>query len=129
MEKEKLLEYLKDNTNILRTMVLEVNSYNGHLDYLDYYENDDYFFETFYDNRTIEAVRAVCYGDYNYTDDYVKINDYGNLDSCSEFEYEEELKSYAEEILDEFLELYKEHNVSIYDDELKENVDEYLEGE
>ena len=49
MEKEKLLEYLKDNTNILRTMVLEVNSYNGHLDYLDYYENDDYFFETFYD--------------------------------------------------------------------------------
>lgn len=45
------------------------------------YENDDEFFETFFNGKTIDAVRAVCYGEYHYYDTYVKFNAYGNLES------------------------------------------------
>ena len=34
----------------------------------------------------MEAIRATYYGDYNYNDEYVKFNGYGNIDSYSEYE-------------------------------------------
>lgn len=129
MKKDELIEYLKDHVELLSSMARDVNSYDGSLDYLDYWENDDEFFEVFYPNKTIEAVRAVCYGNYNYSDDYVRIDVYGNLESCSEYEYFAELRDNAEEILDEFIELYKENNVDAYNDKFKEMLDEYIEGE
>ena len=45
------------------------------------YSNDEEFFEIFFANRVIEAVRAVSYGDYSYQHEYVKFNGYGNLES------------------------------------------------
>ena len=70
---EKILEKLKDNLSYeeLKDMVYEVNCWNGYLDDLYYYENDEYFFEMMFENKVDEAVRAVCYGDYNYMDEYV----------------------------------------------------------
>ncbi|MEX5585797.1 hypothetical protein, partial [Pseudomonas lurida] len=50
--------------------------------------------------KPMEAVRAVFYGDYRYTDDYVKFDGYGNLESASEYKVEEELKENIEEIMD-----------------------------
>jgi hypothetical protein len=47
------------------------------------YSNDEDFFNTFFDNRVLEAVRAVVYGDYNYSHDWVKFNGYGNLESTN----------------------------------------------
>jgi hypothetical protein len=47
------------------------------------FTNDDDFFATFFDGDTIGAVRAVSYGDYNYSHNYVKFNGYGNLESFS----------------------------------------------
>ena len=55
---------------------------------MQYYVNNEYFFKEMFGDKVDEAVRAVCYGDYNYMDDYVRFNGYGNLDSCSEYEYE-----------------------------------------
>lgn len=69
-----------------------------------------------------DAVRAVCYGDYNYMDDYVRFNVYGNLESFTEYDYEEELKSYIDEIVDRLIE--EKGNITIYDDELKEMLEE-----
>ena len=126
--KNGILEYLKDHVELASSMARDVNSYDGSLDYLEYWENDDYFFEIFYPNKTIEAVRAVCYGSYNYMDDYVRINEYGNLDSCSEFEYLHLIEDNIEEILDRFIELYKDNNIDIYDNEAKEKINEYLES-
>ncbi|WZL56280.1 hypothetical protein SP3_00221 [Bacillus phage fHSPT3] len=48
----------------------------------------------------MEAVRAAIYGDYRYTDDYVKFDGYSNLVSVSEYDMEEELKENIEEIMD-----------------------------
>lgn len=47
--------------------------------------NDEEFFSTYFDNDTIGAVRAVSYGSYNYSHNYVKFNGYGNLESFSYF--------------------------------------------
>jgi len=107
----------------LKQMANDVNSWNGQLESLQYYENDEYFFRDFFNNNVDEAVRAVCYGDYNYMDDYVKFNAYGNLDSCSQFEYDKEIEDNAEEIV----EAYIENIDDMYDDDLKKKIKDLLE--
>lgn len=128
MRKNTLIEYLKDNTDTTRDLVREVNSWDGSLEDFDYYDNDEYFFRDFFDGKVDEAVRAICYGDYTYTDDYVRFNAYGNLESKSEFGLRDELIEYAEEILDRVLELYEKNKITIYDEDFEILVDEYLEG-
>ena len=49
------------------------------------YDNDEHFFATYFENDTIGAVRAVSYGNYNYSHNFVKFNGYGNLESFSYF--------------------------------------------
>ncbi len=46
------------------------------------FDNDEEFWDNFI--NTNDAVRAVCYGNYNYTDKYVMFDDYGNLLSMDE---------------------------------------------
>lgn len=107
---DKLLEKLKEELSIdeLKEMSRDVNCYDGRLDFLDYYENDEYFFRDFFGDKVDEAVRAVCYGNYEYMDDYVRFNAYGNLDSCSEYEYEKEIEEYAAEIIEDYVEIIDE---------------------
>lgn len=116
---------MKENFTIdeLREMVGEVNSLSGELDYLDYQENDEEFFNIYFYNKPDEAVRATYYGDYNYMDDYVRFNAYSNLESCSELEYEKELENYQEEIIDAYYENINEMD----NNELKNKVKKYME--
>lgn len=44
------------------------------------YENDEEFFEMCF-TKPIDAVRAVAFGDYRYTDSYVRFDGYANLES------------------------------------------------
>lgn len=108
-----------DNSQ-LRDMVSQVNSYDGSLENLEYYENDDDFFNTYFSNNVIEAVRAVSFGDYNYSDDYVRLDAYGNLESASEYEYYSELENYADEIAERYLELVESGDI----DDVAEVIDE-----
>ena len=48
--------------------------------------NDDEFFEIFF-SKSIDAVRAVHFGDYNWSHDYVMFDGYGNLQSYSYLDY------------------------------------------
>ena len=50
--------------------------------------NDEDFFNLFFEGKPMEAVRAASYGHYNYADDWVWFNAYGNLESG---DYEEQL--------------------------------------
>lgn len=104
----------------LRDMVAYVNGYDGSLENLEYYENDDDFFNTYFSNNVIEAVRAVSFGDYNYSDDYVRLDAYGNLESASEYEYYSELENYADEIAERYLELVESGDI----DDVAEVIDE-----
>ena len=108
---EETLEQIKNmliESGKLRDIVQNLNSYNGCLDYLDYWENGEDFFRTFYEDDIDGAVRAVCYGDYTYTDEYVIINAYGNLDSCSEYEYQNLLEESVDDIADNLIELWED---------------------
>ena len=121
------MERLKEELTLeeLKEMARDVISWNGSLDWLDYYENDEYFFEMMFGTKVDDAVRAVCYGDYNYMDDYVRFDGYGNLQSCSQYEYEQEIEDNAEEIIDAYLENIDD----MYDDELKKKIKGILEEE
>lgn len=102
-----------DNSQ-LRDMVSQVNSYDSSLENLEVYENDDDFFNTYFNNNVIEAVRAVSFGEYNYSDEYVKFNAYGDLASLSEYEYNELLEEYADEIAERYLELVESGDIEDY---------------
>ncbi|AYJ75640.1 hypothetical protein BSP18_006 [Bacillus phage BSP18] len=97
---EKVKAYLLNNMEELKDVVREVNSWNSSLEHLDYEYNDEEFFNVFFEGKPMEAVRAAIYGDYRYTDDYVKFDGYSNLVSVSEYDMEEELKENIEEIMD-----------------------------
>lgn len=97
---EKVEAYLLNNMEELKDVVREVNSWNSGLDHLDYQYNDEEFFNAYFEGKPMEAVGAAVYGDYVYTDDYVKFDGYGNLVSVSEYDMEEELKDNIDEIMD-----------------------------
>lgn len=129
MNKEKVLDYLKENVEVLRDLVIECNSWNGSLEDYYYYENDEDFFNTYFERNPNEAVRATYYGDYKYMDTYVRFNAYGNLKSASEWEVEKDLQEGAEEIFDTWYELYQDKNVDTYDNNLKKLLEEDEEDE
>ena len=125
MKKEKIREYLLNNEETLLDVVSELNSWNGCLENLEFWENDEEFFNTFFDNP-MEAIRATYYGDYNYNDDYVKFNGYGNIDSYSEYERIEEIKDNIDDIVENLIECY--YNIYI-NEELESLLLELLEEE
>lgn len=100
---ENLRNYLLNDLSELEEVVNEINSWNGSLEDLRVYSNDGEFFEIMFGGNAMEAVRASQYGNYNYNDDYVKFNGYGNLESFSEFEYEDLLKSNVDEIIESLM--------------------------
>ncbi len=103
-KKEQLLNnYLYEETEKIRDLVRDSNCYNGVFDYLDYQDNDDEFFNIYYSNNVIEAVRAVSYGEYSYYDDFVKLNDLGNLESIDKFKLANLLNNELKYIIDEIL--------------------------
>lgn len=105
------------NTNELdklMAMVQEVNSWNGELEYLDIWENDDEFFNTFFNSNPMEVARAVQFGDYNYNDEYVTFNGYGNLVSYTDYQVKELLKDYEAEIIESYNELVENGSIEDY---------------
>ena len=125
MKKEKIREYLLNNEETLLDVVSELNSWNGCLENLEFWENDEEFFNTFFDNP-MEAIRATYYGNYNYNDEYVKFNGYGNIDSYTEYERIEEIKDNIDDIVDNLIECY--YNIYI-NEELESLLLELLEEE
>ncbi|AGB62664.1 hypothetical protein [Bacillus phage phiAGATE] len=96
---EEVKAYLLENEDELRQTVNEVNSWNGALYHRhNWYDNDEEFFETYFTGRPAEAVRAVCFGEYSYGDDYVRYDEYENLVSADEYTIIREMKDDIEEI-------------------------------
>ena len=131
MKKENLLNEIKglllNDFNTLEEVVRELNSWNACLDYLEVYENDEEFFNMFFEGKPAEVARAIYYGDFNYNDEYIKFNGYGNLKTFSEYDYEELLKENIEEIIECLIE-YVGH-ISIYNEELDDLLAQYFEVE
>ena len=131
MKKEMLLNEIKglllNDLDTLKDAVRELNSWNACLDYLDVYNNDDEFFNMFFEGKPAELARAIYYGDFNYNDEYIKFNGYGNLETFSKYDYEELLEENIEEITENLIE-YAEY-ISIGNEELDDLLSQYFEVE
>ena len=123
---EDIKNYLLRNEEELRSIVQEINSYNGSLDNLNFYENDEDFFNTFFADNPMEVARATFYGNYKYCDQYVRFNGYGNLESFDEYEAMKEIKAYIDDIVTCLLECWEELYI---DDQLVELLEEEEEEE
>ena len=122
---ERIREYLLNDVEELEIIVKEINGWDGTLDWLEAYENDEEFFDVFFAN-TLDAIRSVQDGNYNYSDDLVRLDGYGNLESFDRWEYEDELKDNIDDIIERLLSVYYEIDVR---EELEELIEEYLEEE
>ena len=103
-----------NETEKLMAMVQEVNSWNGELEYLDIWENDGEFFHRFFNSNPMEVARAIQYGDYNYHDDYVTFDIYGNLVSYADYQVGELLIYCEAEIIESYNELVKDGSIEDY---------------
>lgn len=105
---DKKIEELKENFEFLRELITACNSWDGSLESYQVYEFDDDFFDTYFKSKQ-EAARATFFGTIdNWLDEYIRFNGYGNLESLSEYKYEQELKEGADEIIGRAEELEKE---------------------
>lgn len=136
MTREELIKTIVDEITIdeLGNILNDINSWDGSFEELRFEPNDEDFFNTYFENNVDEAVRAVCYGDYNYTDEYVRFNAYGNLESLDEWQVENEITSNATEIIERYLELlekepkYFDPN-DYLDTDLCELIEKHFSGE
>ena len=104
---EEIKNYLLNHIDEIGNIISDINSIDGSLEYLEYWINDDSFFNTFFCNP-MEAVRSSFYGDYHFCDNWVKFDGYGNLKSVNDYELENEYKYYIDEIVNALLEHYQE---------------------
>jgi hypothetical protein len=108
---KNLRSYLLENMEELKSLVWDINSWNGSLEYLEVWENDEYTINEIFTNP-YEALRSSYYGGYNINDDYFKFNAYGNIESLNNYDYEEELKDNIEEIIEALLEVYNHLDIN-----------------
>ena len=119
---EEIKNYLLNHVDEIGDIIIEINSIDNSLDFLEYWNNDEEFFNTFFANNPTEAVRSVYYGDYNYCDEFVKFNGYGNLESFNDYDLEKKYKDYIDDITKALIEHYQQ--ISICDDELIKLIEE-----
>lgn len=88
----------------LKEMVREVNSWDGSLGEFEYYEMEQ-INDLFHDMEPLEILRMAHFGNFEWQDEMFKINDLGNLDSCSEDYFITDLIDYSKEIVERYNEL------------------------
>ena len=123
--KEKIIKGLEElGTNDLLSLCKDICSYDGNLDQFDIfsmYELD----EILYSYKPTEIVNCIEFGDFHISDEYFRFNGYGNLESLSRSDIEEELDSYLGEIADyvkdgEYYDLLPDSIKQIIDDDEEE---------
>lgn len=97
-----LRHYLLTHFEELDELVTAIHAYNGELEHLVVYYNDEEFFETFFPNDPYKAVVTMEYEKYNQYDEYVKFNGYGNYESVSWYAYQTLLNDHIDEIITEY---------------------------
>lgn len=113
MNYERLKELIMNGVDekTLIEMVDYINGYNGYFDNLRVSYNDEDFFNTYFYNNPMEAVRSVSFGEYNFNDVYVRFNAYGNLETLDEYDLYRELRENKEDIIDEYLRLVEANSI------------------
>ena len=91
----------------LREMLQKVNGWDSSLEDYDYMEMEQ--LDAMLNGvEPTEVLRMAHFGEFNWSDDYFTINVYGNLESISEFEFEDMLKDNHDEIVERYNELLED---------------------
>jgi hypothetical protein len=93
------------------------------------YSNDANFFADYCNGNIMEAVRAVSYGYYTYTHDWVKINGYGNLETMEYLDSGdlcESVDTIAEHVAENFSDYDYLFDIDQDDEETDEDDDTHL---
>jgi hypothetical protein len=96
------------------------------------YDFDEMFFETFFsESSAIEVARAVYFGNIqNWSDDYIKFNGYGNLESMSTYDVIEDTEKYYLNEIFEHEEVWRNDiDEDEVDDDYRAPHCEYIKGE
>lgn len=131
--RDEIIKYDIDMED-LGEMLNNINSWNGYFDELRWEPNDEEFYSIYFSNDPQELARAIYYGEYNYCDDYIRFNAYGNLETADEWKVQDEIGGMSEEIIEKYLELceeqpkYFDYN-NLNDTDLIEMIDKYFEEE
>lgn len=92
------------------------------------YPNDDDFLETMFGDNVSDLARAITYGDYNYTDKYVKFNGYGNLQSYNGLQAALEDNFVDDELIDFVMEDKGIDLENLYDEYVHDTIEEAKES-
>ena len=111
----ELLKLLTNNDNELMELINVLKSNDEEIvQYIEeFYCNDEEFFDTYFNNNPMEAVRSSFYGNYKFMDKYVYFNGYGNLESfnyISEIISEDGIKDIINYLLNGIEELVKDYD-------------------
>lgn len=120
--------FLLEDIGGLQQIVREMNSWDGSFEQFDVWENDEEFFNTFFEGKPLEAVRATFYGDFRYMDEYVRFNGYGNLESLNEYQIESELKDSIDEIVSHLIDIASHVDLPEEVEAMIENYYDLVEG-
>ena len=100
---------MERRAEILLELAREVNSYNGCFEDLTYTFKDLEELIEVSGKSGVELIRATFFGDIrNLLDDYFYIDSYGNFSSCSEKTFEREILNCKDEIIEEFLDIFRD---------------------
>ena len=115
LNKYRIMDYITDieNFDMVFNLVQIINSYDGSFSEIEYFYNTDEFFEIFFGLNTMDAIRAVCYGDYRINEEFVKFNAYNNLESANKYEVLNDYELYKEEIADKLIAIADECDIYI----------------
>lgn len=109
-----ILEEHKDDTGLLKELVSNINGWDGSFDDLEVHEFDESFFDMMFEGSPMEAVRAAHFGEIeSWGDEYIRFNGYGNLESLSEYKYDQELADQADEIIERAIEYIGDGHIDI----------------
>lgn len=98
-------EYLENNTLELVSIGQGIANDSGDYNELRYYENDEFFFETFFESG-YEVAEAIHHGVYNFNDEYVWFDCHGDLESGCFYDVADKHLDRLEEIIDYLKDYY-----------------------
>lgn len=126
--REKISEYVENEDGSLESIISTCNAYDGRLEDYYFWEHSEEFYDTMFENRE-DVARAVYYAsEYNYTDEYIKLNVYGNCETMSAYDYYVYINENKEEIIEEYIDgLFEDFSwfiQEIGDEDLRKEIEE-----
>lgn len=101
--------WIKEHPVISFQIARDMNKYSKTLNKFNIWKNNEEFFDLFYKNNILGAIKATFCGKYNFTDKYVKIDTNGNIESISNFDIESEINYWSSNIVNTLLNNYNEY--------------------